>query len=478
MKTLRVQVGVRILSEAVLALRGLFLIPALATTLGAEGYGAFAQVWLTAQLLTPFISLATENAVVQRVAGTGSGGARSADVLVNALLISTMLGGLVIALGLTPAGHNLAEAALGDGPLHLEFMGALILAATGAPIAIGLGYLQGQQRIEAASALYVSRAFMSALVMIAVALGGFGLRAVLLSAIATELVFVGVLLAAARPEWRTAAVSTRELRWIATFSLPFAAGHALYLALNALPRYVLVHADGLAVVAGFSATLSLATPLVLVGGSLQYVIYPAAVRVAQRERIGQENQLVGRSAVAFLCFASFALVGLSALGAPILAFLSGGRFSASTTEFATVGYGMVCLGLYRVLVVQLLTGGDSKALLAPLATSALVVAAASALLVPRASSAGAALAFLLGCAALLIHTLVQFGPALRVLTQGAGRALLVRGAVALLVPVAGLLVWPAADLRSACIETAVGVAAVAAAWTMFGGAPPQEPGVG
>ena len=42
------------------------------------------------------------------------------------------------------------------------------------------------------------------------------------------------------------------------FALPFAAGNALYIALNALPRYFLADVLGLAAVAVFSATITLA----------------------------------------------------------------------------------------------------------------------------------------------------------------------------------------------------------------------------
>jgi O-antigen/teichoic acid export membrane protein len=445
------------------------LIPVLARTLGADGYGAFTQVWLTAQVLTPFISLSVENAVVQRVAASAGTTARE-SALGNALVMSAILGVLVLAAGITPLGPLLAQATLGDSAFRSELLAALVLAGLGGPIAIGLGYLQGLQKIEAASALHVCRSFASALIMIGVALAGFGLRSVMLAAIVADMAFLAVLYIVIRPKIRWRDVSTREIRWMASFALPFAAGNALYLALNGLPRFFLVHAMGLAAVAVFSASISLANPLLQVAGAVQYVIYPAATRQKHGEGISAAAGLVARSAAAVLCFASFALVGLCVLGPPILAALTGGRLTASPREFATIAYGMLFLGLYRVVVIYQLIGGHSKALLAPLTWSAIVVGLASWSLVPHAGAIGAAQAFLLGCASLLGHAGWQLRTSALAHALAGMRPLHVRAGLALLVPAVSVLVLPAGSLSLSLLYVALGLGAVAMIWFAFGGA--------
>ena len=469
MRSLRAQVGVRVLSEAVLALRGVVLIPVLARTLGVAGYGAFTQVWLTAQVLTPFISLSVENAVVQRVAASAGATARE-SALGNALVMSATLAVIVLAAGITPLGPLLAQATMGDSAFQPELLAALVLAGLGGPIAIGLGYLQGLQKIEAASALHVCRSFASALIMIGVALAGFGLRSVMLSAVLADIAFLAVLCIVIRPKVSWGEVSTREIRWMAAFALPFAAGNVLYLALNALPRFFLVHAMGLAAVAVFSATISLANPLLQVAGAVQYVIYPAATRQTHGEGIGAAAGLVARSATAVLCFASFALVGLCVLGAPILAALTEGRLTSSPREFATIGYGMLFLGLYRVVVVYQMMGGNSKALLAPLTLSAIIVGLASWSLVPHAGAIGAAQAFLLGCATLLGYAGWQLRASALASVLADMRPLHTRAGIALLVPVLSVLVLPARSRSLSFLYVALGLAAVATIWFAFGGA--------
>jgi O-antigen/teichoic acid export membrane protein len=406
--------------------------------------------------------------VVQRVARGAAGDAQHRRTLANALFISALLGGLCTVVGLTPVGALLARATIGDPAFAPELLAALVLAALGGPIAIGLGYLQGLQRIEAASALYVCRSFGSALVMIGVALAGFGLRWVMFSAIAADTVFLAVLVAAIRPGLRWRDVSVQEIRWMAAFALPFAAANGLYLALNALPRYFLVHAAGLAAVAGFSAAISLTAPLLQVAGAVQYVVYPAAVR-RTGGGIGTAANLVARSAAALLCFASFALVGLCFLGPPALAVLSGGRLAGTPAQFAIISYGMLCLGLYRVIVIRQLMNDSSKALLAPLATSAAVVGLASALLVPRAGAVGAAQALLLGCVSLLGHAGWQQRASWLAASMAPLRPLGVRAGLALLVPVTGVLIWPGPSLTQSLACAAAGLGAVAAAWFTFGG---------
>jgi O-antigen/teichoic acid export membrane protein len=469
MKSLRAQVGVRVASEAVLALRGLILLPVLARTLGVEGYGAFTQIWLTAQVLTPFISLSVENAVVQRVA-SGTGARERAGALGHALVISAALAATSIAIGLTPLGPSLAKATMGDSRMLPELLAALVLAGLGGPIAIGLGYLQGLQRITMSSTFQVCRSFASTAIMVVMALAGASLRWVIVSAVAADAAFVAVLFAAIRPGLARPSISMREVRWMASFALPFAAGNALYLALNALPRFFLVNAHGLAAVAVFSATLTLASPLLQVAGAVQFVIYPAATRQSQRDGIDAAASLVARSATAVACFASFALVGLCFLGPPVLAALSGGRLAGTAREFAAIGYGMSFLGLYRVVVIYQVMAGRSKALLAPLTAGAGIVAIASVVFVSHAGAIGASLAFLLACASLLAFASWQLRGSNLAAAVKALSPIPVRAAIALAVPLPSLFLPPAATLPAALAYAALGLVIVLSAWLAFGGA--------
>ena len=467
MQSLPTQVAVRILSEAVLAVRGIVLIPVLARTLGAAGYGAFAQIWLTAQVLTPFINLSIENAVVQRVA-SGAEDRNHGAVLGHALLISTVIGAGFLAAASTPLGALLARVTMSDAAMQPEFLAACVLACIGGPIAVGLGYLQGTQQIAAASALYVSRAFASAFIMIGVALAGFNLRWVMLAAIATDLGFLAILLAVVRPRLDWKSISARELRWMVAFAGPIAAGNALYLALNAVPRYLLVNAMGLAVVAAYSAIVSLATPILQVAGAVQYVVYPAAAHQQTHAGANRAAGLVARSITAVLCFGSVALVGLCFLGPALLSALTGGRMTGTPSVFCAVGYGMVLLGVYRIVVISQLTTGDSRRLLAPLAISAATVAFASVVLVPLAAETGAAFAYLLGCASLLVAVAWQLKASSLSRALTGYRGLTLRAGIALLIPAAGLLL-PAAPLALACAYAAAGLGAVGFVWLGFGG---------
>jgi len=253
------------------------------------------------------------------------------------------------------------------------------------------------------------------------------------------------------------------------FSLPFAVGNALYLALNAVPRFTLVNTAGLAAVAVFSAVVSLANPLLQVAGAVQYVVFPAATRQARGEGGGAAASLIARSTAAVVCFGSFALVGLCVLGPPILAALTGSRLTASTLDFAILGYGMLFLGLYRVLVIYQVMSGRSRALLLPLTASACVVALASVLLVSSGGRAGAAMAFLLGCATLLTAASWQLRGSALAAALGSLSPLWPRAAVSLAVPLLALLASPQMSARVACLYTAAGTGIVAAAWLAFGG---------
>ena len=468
MRPLVAQVGVRVASEAVLALRGVFLIPVLARALGATGYGAFSQVFLTAQVLAPFINLSVENAVVQRIASAGSAGEQR-RTLTNALLVSPLLGFVCLAGALTPIGPAAAQAVMGSRSFEWELLAALTLAMLGGPISVGLGYLQGMQRIAAASALHVARSMTSAVVMIAAALAGASLRGVILAAVVTDAAFLLGLLVAIRRSisWRDG--STGEMRLLAAFAVPFAAGNALYLALGALPRFILVHAAGLAAVAVFSAVVSLANPLLQAAGAVQYVLYPAATRESRGEGIGAGAALLARAACGVVCVASFAITGLCFLGPALLAALSGRQLVASVSDFAIVSYAMLCLGLYRVIVVYQVMTGHSKVLIRPLALSAVVVGASAFPLIGYMAGTGAALAFLLASAALLASTSWQLRRSAFARAIGALSPLCRRAAIALAVPLLALALPAAPSFAAACARTGVALAGVAMAWLAFGG---------
>ena len=111
-----------------------------------DGYGAFTQIWLTAQVLTPFISLSVENVIVQRVAAGVEDAPRSA--MGNALAITAVLAAICFALSATPLGPVLAQATMGSAGREPEWIAALALAAIGGPIAVGLGIPPGYAEIS------------------------------------------------------------------------------------------------------------------------------------------------------------------------------------------------------------------------------------------------------------------------------------------------------------------------------------------
>jgi hypothetical protein len=130
---------------------------------------------------------------------------------------------------------------------------------------------------------------------------------------------------------------------------------------------------------------------------------------------------------------------------------------------------MLCLGLYRVIVVYQVMTGHSKTLMRPLALSAAVVATSVVPLVGYAAGTGAAVAFLTASVALLAGTARQLRGSAFALAVGALSPLRLRAAITLAVPLLALALPAAPSLAVACAHTGIALAAVAAAWFVFGG---------
>ncbi|MCK4731610.1 MAG: oligosaccharide flippase family protein, partial [Methanophagales archaeon] len=62
------RVGLIGITNLLVNLRGLILIPILTKTLGAEGYGLWAQVIVTIALITPLVTLGLSSAMIRFLA--------------------------------------------------------------------------------------------------------------------------------------------------------------------------------------------------------------------------------------------------------------------------------------------------------------------------------------------------------------------------------------------------------------------------
>jgi O-antigen/teichoic acid export membrane protein len=393
-------IGLRLAAELTAALRGLFILPFVAGALGPNGYGAFAQAWVTAGLLGPLLSLAADHALVREVSSADDKTAHAESVW-SALLATSITAFGVLLLVLSPLSGALGSIVYGSGAWTRETCQLAAIISIAVPITVIQGYFHGKREFGLISLFQGLRSIGGTATMAYAAVQWRTLSSILSAAILWDLCALATILWLVVKRVGFARPRLGRARQMLSYSLPIAPLSVFFLLMNAAPRYMLVHSTSLAVVGAYAAAVSVVSILGQLVSPVQYVLYPAIFGMAKRHSEREAVAILSNAVVMYGIIGLTIVAGLVAVGQPLLSVLTRGTIHTTPMVLVLVGAASIASGAARLASIYVLAFGRSRTLLRYQCYGAAVSTIAAIALVPHWVATGAACAFFLGQATLL-----------------------------------------------------------------------------
>jgi O-antigen/teichoic acid export membrane protein len=389
--------------NALRTLRTLVLIPILAGSLGAGDYGVWTQVKVTVTLLVPLALLGVNAALVRFLGGEP----RPAAVRVgfSSAVTATLAAGAVLVAAVWLGAGPAAAAILGGADVAGLLRLAAVLALLEGLDQLSLAYFQTFRRMPAHAAFVAVEVVGELVLMGTLSATGHGVAALLGAAIGWKAVIVAGKLVRIWTPGGPAAPDPATIRRYVTFGIPMMMSGLLYFVLNYGDRYLVGWLLGIREVGIYAVAYGIGTIPFLLMTPVDYIYYPTVTALWNRGELGEVRRCIRQCLGAVLAIGVPAVVGVAALGAPLVTLVSGPEFLPAAGSVPVIAVAFLAFGIGVVGERVVLVGDGSRTVTAVSGAVAALNVGLNLLLVPRLGIGGAALATLLSFVAYAALTL-------------------------------------------------------------------------
>ncbi len=316
------------ITNTVIALRGLILLPIISKTLGASGYGVWAQIMVTLFLIDAIATLNLSASLARFLAAEKDKG-EIREGFFSAIV--TVFGwSLVIALILFLLGKPFAGALLHDRALYqIVYLTALVVPFW-AVETVCLGLFRAFREMKTYSLLLMSRNLLELALIAYLVLSGYGIFGAVIAVLIARVVIDAIMLSIIIRRIGVKLPNFSKLRQYLTFGAPMIPGLLSAWVTSSSDRYVIGIFLGVTSVGIYSAGYSVGSIISFFIAPLTFVLLPTLSRLYDEDRIAEVKAHLTYSLKYFLMLAIPSTFGLSLLAKPLL-------HSLTTLEFVPTG---------------------------------------------------------------------------------------------------------------------------------------------
>lgn len=320
-------VGLIGITNLLIGLRGLFLLPILTKTLGVHDYGIWIQIVVTISLLAPFATLMLPGAMVRFLAGEKNKkeiqeGFFSTSVLVFFISLSFSI--LLILLS-----ELFAENLLGDGKDLVKIVACLI------PIwglnLVFLDFFRAFQQMKTYAVFTIVEAYGEVALIAYFVLSGYGIFGAVLSLLIIRTILFLIMGCLIISKIGVKLPNFSRLRQYASFSLPTLPSALSAWVVSSSDRYVIGFFLGAIFVGFYSPGYAVGSIINMYIAPLAFILFPVLSKMYDENKKEDVRVYLRYSLKYFLLLAIPSAFGLSILSKQILTILS-------TPEIASQGY--------------------------------------------------------------------------------------------------------------------------------------------
>ena len=341
------RVGLVGITNAIVSLRGLILIPILTKTLGASGYGIWAQIIVTISLITPIAMLGLPFAMVRFLAAEKN--KKEIQEGVYSVLFAVLFLGLIFSLLLYALSNSIALTIIRDASATPLIKIASIIILLGALDGATLEFFRTFGQMKKYSALTLLQTFGEVCLVALAVFYGFGLLgavvSLLISRIIVFLISFSLIISKIGFAIPTFTQIKSRLKPYLLFGLPMVPAVISAWVINMSDRYIIGYFMGSAPVGIYAAAYGIGNTILMFISPISTVLYPTISKLWEEDKLEDVKTHLKYSVKYFLMIAIPSAFGLSVLARQILItlstseFVSSGVLILSISAFSTVLYG-------------------------------------------------------------------------------------------------------------------------------------------
>jgi O-antigen/teichoic acid export membrane protein len=387
------------MTNVVIVLRGLVLLPLLSKTLGAYGYGIWAQVTVTLFLIACISTLNLPGSLARFLAAEKDREAIREGFF--SVLIAGVGFSLLIALVLFMLSRTFAASLLHDpSAVNIAQLTALVVPFW-AMETVYLGFFRAFREMKRYSVLLISRNFIEMGLISYLVLSGYGIFGAVLSLLVARVVvdafMLFIIIGRIGIKWPRFS----RLRQFLNFGVPLIPGMLASWVTSSSDRYIIGILLGVTPVGIYAAGYSIGYVITYFTAPLAMVLLPTLSRLYDENRLEEVKTYLAYSLKYFLMLAIPSVFGLVALAKPLLNVLSTPEFvpeGSVVIPFIAVSYTL--FGVYVIFSQVLILVNQTRILGISWGLAALLNLALNIIFVPKFGVIAAA------ASTLLCYTLV------------------------------------------------------------------------
>jgi O-antigen/teichoic acid export membrane protein len=352
------RIGLIGITNMIVTLKGLILLPILTKTIAEEGYGIWTQVLVTVGLLTPIATLNLSSAMVRFLSSKSD---RSELKRAFSLIFFTVfISGTIFSLAILFLADPLSTSFFKFPSSHLKIASFLILIS--ALNLITLEFFRPLGQMKKYAYLTISRTILE-VILIAFAIQlGYGVDGAIISlfiaGLVVQIIALGILLS----NYGLDIPRFSHLRPYLAFSLPILLLPFLVWVVHSSDRYVIGYFIDIAHVGIYSAAYNIGAVVQAFIAPIQFVLYPTVAKLRDEKDFEGVKEYLNYSLKFFLIFTIPSAFGLSILSKDILSIFTKESFTDAYIIVAFVSFGCVAYGINSIFSYILLIENKTKTL--------------------------------------------------------------------------------------------------------------------
>jgi len=392
------RVGLVGITNAIVSLRGLILIPILTKTLGASGYGIWAQIIVTISLITPIAMLGLPSAMVRFLAGEKD--KKEIQEGVYSVLFAILFFGLFFSLLLYALSNPIALTIIRDASAAPLIKIASIIVLAGALDGATLQFFLTFGQMKKYSALTLLQTFGEVCLVALAVFYGFGLPGAVVSLLTSRIIIflIAFFLIISKIGFviPTFTQIKSRLKPYLLFGLPMVPAVISAWVINMSDRYIIGYFMGSIPVGIYAAAYGIGNTILMFISPIRTVLYPTISKLWEEDKIEDVKTHLKYSVKYFLMIAIPSAFGLSVLSKELLVILATSEFvSAGSVIIPIVAFGTLIYGFYSIAAYVLTSAKKTHYIGLLLAVAAVTNIILNVVLIPLLGILGAAIATLI-----------------------------------------------------------------------------------
>jgi|SRR3989344_1313359 len=325
-----------------ISLAQIVLLPLLTKNLGAQDYGIWVTLILTADFLALIASLGLGPGIVRFFSSNNKGLRKKKDlfsILFLGALTGTLFSGIMFLLS------NPIAIYIFKNPSSYVFIkvASILVFFTTINILI-VNYFNAIRKIYTYSFLLFLQSFIELIMVFYFILNGFGLGGALIGSIMGRLLvtFIGFILIKSNITFN---INFAGLKSYLVYSLPLAPLSLFFWVIHSSDSYIIGLFGGATNIGVYTLIYSLSKVMFLFMGPIGLILYPAISRAWDKKKFKDAKNYLSYSLKYFLLFAIPSVFGLTFLANPLIQIIANKTFLSGAILFPLIAGGLI---LYKI----------------------------------------------------------------------------------------------------------------------------------